>query len=289
MVKLENFAGLTRKQEDLLKKSYSYGSLALLNANFQQGDFTFHTRAAHGKNGSTDPVVSAWIQIKDGLASWKAKKRTDGLHHYVLEWTPKSIVDNVKVKAECKTENHRTEPNVSVEYTHAHAKAKLAFLGNPFVVKGSVTTGKGDYGLGLDGKYNTQTQQLQAYNIAAWFFRKHSKLVVKHAGSGAESFENGNLEVSYYHKLSPKVHVASRVVNNLKANTTGFEIGGDYKYDDSTVLKAKIGSTGVVGLALIRQLNQNVKLTLASGVDSKAISANDLHDFKFGLRLDYNQ
>jgi len=184
---------------------------------------------------------------------------------------------------------HRTEPNVSVEYNHANAKAKLSFLGNPFILKGSLTAGVPEYGVGLDGKYNTVTKKFSAYNLAAWWFRKHSRLVAKHVSTSSNAIELGNLEVSYYHKISPKIHIGTRVVNNTKENTTGFEIGGDYKYDENTVLKGKIGTCGGVGMALTRQLNSNLKLTLATGLDSKAITTNNLKYLKFRFKLDYKQ
>ncbi|CAG9320013.1 unnamed protein product [Blepharisma stoltei] len=293
MVKLENYTGLTKKQEDLLKKGYCHGSLALLNFNLAQTDFTWHTRASYSKNGTKEPIISSWIQFKQGLASWKAKKRTDGLSHFVFDWTPKDYVANLKLKTECKTQKvgstPQTEPSFAVEYTHPKAIGKLVFLGAPLVVKGSLTLGTPAYGLGLDGKFSTQSQKLTAYNLAAWWFRKHSRLVVKHVGTNTEEIALGNLELSYYHKLSPKVHVATKVTNELKGKATNFEIGGDYKLDDKTLVKAKAGTCGSFALGLARQLSDNLKLTLSTGLDSKAITACDLHDFKFGFRFDYSQ
>ncbi|CAG9318809.1 unnamed protein product [Blepharisma stoltei] len=289
MVKLENYAGLSKKQEDLLKKGYCHGSLALFNFNITQTDFTWHTRTSYGKNGVNEPILSSWIQYKQGLAAWKAKKRTDGLSHFIFDWTPKDLVPNLKLKSECKTLKGKTEPSFSLEYTHPRAIGKLVFLGSPLVVKGSLTTGQAAYGLGLDGKFCTESQKLCAYNLAAWWFRKHSRLVVKHIGTNTDEITWGNLELSYYHKLSPKVHVGTRVINDIKGKSTDFEIGGDYKYDEKTVVKAKAGTCGGIALGLARQLSDNLKLTLSTALDSKAITACDLHDFKFGLRLDYSQ
>jgi len=149
----------------------------------------------------------------------------------------------------------------------------------------AVTAGKPEYGIGLDLKYDTVSQKASTY-AALWWFRKHSRLVLKHA---TEELEIKSLEVSYYHKINAFSHVGLRAVCDHKANTTSMEVGGDYLWDKNTLLKAKIDTCGNVGLAVARKLNENLKLTFATGVDSKAVTACALHDYKFGFRLDFNQ
>ncbi|CAG9324835.1 unnamed protein product [Blepharisma stoltei] len=292
MVKLENYSGLTKKQEDLLKKHYCYGSFALLNINLSQSDFVFHTRAAAKHPNTLVPILaSSWLQMRNNSLSLKSKLRTDGLTHFIFEMSPKSIIENTKLKAEWKVSQvkgvQNAEPSATLEYSHPSAKAKLTFVENPLQLKGNLTIGKPQYGVGLDGKFDLTSQKLSGYNFALWFFRKHSKVVLKHVGTNADELALGNVELSYYQKLSPLAHFGSKVTTKLAGGETSIEFGGDYKYDENTLLKGKLNTDGKLGLAMSRQLNKAMTFTVGSEIDTKEVAANRFHDYKLGFRLDF--
>ena len=82
-------------------------------------------------------------------------------------------MDNLKFKGEYKTyEAQDSEVILTGEYSHEKAKTKFVFGGFPYYVKTSVTTGKPEYGIGFDGKFDLDSQRFHAYNLAAWWFRK---------------------------------------------------------------------------------------------------------------------
>ena len=84
--------------------------------------------------------------------------RNDSFSHYIAEWTPKKILDHLKLKTECKLtspEGFQTvEYLTSAEYSHKKFKVKTEFGSNPMHLKTSVTAGLPEYGVGLDCKYD---------------------------------------------------------------------------------------------------------------------------------------
>ncbi|CAG9333757.1 unnamed protein product [Blepharisma stoltei] len=292
MVKLENYSGLTKKQEDLLKTHYCFDSFGLINLNLVQNDYTFHTRASAKHPNALAPILaSTWLQLRKNNMSLKSKLRTDGLSHFIYETTPKSIIENTKLKAEWKTSQvkgvQNTEPSATIEFSNPNAKAKLTFVENPLQLKGNLTLGKPQYGIGFDGKFDLVSQKLTGYNLALWFFRKHSKIVLKHIGTNAEELALGNIEFSFYQKLSPLAHFGSKIITKARGGETSIEFGGDYKYSDDTLLKAKLNTEGKLGLALSKQLSKSLRFSLGSEIDTKEIAANRFHDYKLGFRLDF--
>lgn len=289
MVKLEAFSGLTKKQEDLLRVNYCFGSLAILTLNTTHEDLTFNFRTS--KKSSDNVLASAWLQYKTNQLTFKGKKRNDAFSNYSAEWMPKNYVENVKLKTECKLTSpagaRKMESTTSAEYNIETFKGKLAFSYNPMQVKATATMGKPEYGLGLDGKYDIDTQRLHGYNIATWWSQKYRKVVLKHEGVNKEEYALGNLLVSYYQRLNDKAHVGALVKSNWSSKETSLEVGGDYQYDPSTNLKGKIGSTGLVGLAVNRKLNDYWTLGAAVQVDVNSVTSNSINDYKLGFKLDF--
>jgi hypothetical protein len=293
MVRLEGYSSLSKKQEDLLKLGFSYDRQALVTVTSDAPDLRFKARAAHLKPSATTPVLaSTSVHFKKDLLTFTAKRRSDSLSHFIFEYTPKDLIPNLKFKSEARithsASGDRVEPSATVDYSHTLGKAKLTVSDNPGVAKASVTFGKPEYGVGLDGKFEFGLGRFTGYNVAGWWFRKHAKLVVKHVGTDKSNYAVGDCVMSYYQKLTPLTHLASLVKVNWPTKNTYIEVGGDYKYDDKTLLKAKTNSDGKVGLAFIHKLSSNLKVTLATEVDSKKVTSASVTDYAFGFRLDFN-
>ena len=78
------------------------------------------------------------------------------------------------MKGEYKTyQDKESEIVFTSEFANKIANTKFAVGGFPYYVKTSFTTGKPEYGLGFDGKFDLESQRFHGYNLAAWWFRKH--------------------------------------------------------------------------------------------------------------------
>ncbi|OMJ66205.1 hypothetical protein SteCoe_37044 [Stentor coeruleus] len=285
MAKLENFTGLTKSQEDLLKKYYCFGSLGLLNFNVANNTFTFHTRIAERKEQVTR--ASAWLQYKNDLFLLKAKKRNDRFSHYKLELTPSKAIQNFKAIFECKLTGaeSKNDASVAVEYNHEKFKEKITYFNNQNSLRFQITTGKPEYGFGLDAKLKLEDKEFENLTSAFWWAKSGARLVVKHVGKDYKSF--GNFEASFFQAISPLANLASKVVTDWNTKATTVEVGGDYKYDDSTFVKGKINSNGNLALALTRTLNNKLRASIATEYKAQSLLAHSNEGYKFGIRFDF--
>lgn len=284
MAKLDNFSGLTRPQEDLLKKYYCFGSLALLNINLTQENLTFHTRAS--ERSGQHPRSSAWLQYKNDLFLLKAKRRSDRLSHYKLELTPSKFIQNFKAVFECKLEEGKeVDSSVNFEYSHEKAKGKVSYLNATKTVRVQGTAGKPETGFGLDTKVSTESWNLTNHVEAFWFFKNSARLVLKHVGKDLKGL--GSFEVSYLHEVSSKANLASKVATDWHTRKTSIEVGGDLKYDDNTWLKGKVNSEGKIALALTRIVAKNLRTSIATELPAASLLSNHPDRFKLGFRVDF--
>lgn len=288
MVKLENFSGLTKKQEDLLKKNYCFGSAGLLNINVVNSNMTFHSRVSEKPNES--PRASAWLQFRNDLFLVKGKKRNDKFSYYKLEVTPTEFVKNFKAIFECKLKGSdgTKDPSISAEYNHEQARGKLTYYTDPSSLRAQVTFGKPEFGAGLDTKFQLDSKTFTSYNAAVWWVKKGSKLVLKHIGTNSETFALGNFEVSYFQKLNKDTHLGSKVVANCESKEMTLEVGGDYKYDANTIMKGKINSVGNIGLAFSRAINERLRATIATEVNSQSLISHSCDGYRLGVRFDFS-
>jgi hypothetical protein len=287
MAKLETFSNLTRPQEDLLKKYYCFGSLALLNVNIVNDKFTFHTRLS--ERHSEHPRASAWLQFKNDLVSVKAKKRNDRFSHYRLEVTPSKLSQYLKAMFECKLlpEGGSTDASLNVEYNHERCKTKWSYLTAKNLVRLQANLGRGDYGLGLEAKLDLDSLAISEHVLAFWWFKGNSRLVTKHLGKAFDQV--GDFEVSYLHGVSETATLASKVVTRWASRSTSLEVGGEYKYDGNTLLKGKVNSDGRLALALSKSVTPTLRVSAASELSASSLLTNHADTYKFGLRFDFTQ
>ena len=283
MAKLDNFSGLTRPQEDVLKKYYCFGSLALLNINLARENITFHTRAS--ERSGQHPRASAWLQYKTDLFLFKAKRRNDCLSHYKLELTPSKFIANFKAVLECKIEESKeVDASVNFEYSHEKAKGKVSYLNASKTVRVQGTAGKPETGFGLDTKVSTESWSLTSHVEAFWFFKNSARLVLKHVGKNLNAL--GSFEASYLHAVSENANLASKVVNDWQSRKTSIEVGGDFKYDEKTWVKGKVNSDGNIALALTKIVTNNLRASVATELSAASLLSSHSDSFRLGFRVD---
>lgn len=83
-------------------------------------------------------------------------------------------------------------------------------------------------------------------------------------------------------------HLGAEVKANWENRSTGITVGGDYRYDEKTLLKGKLNSDGKLAGALVRNLNRDMKFTIAAEVDANRMTNSTINDFRLGFRLDFN-
>lgn len=286
MAYIPNFHSLTKDQENLLNKNYCFATQGLLNVNISKGDFKFHSRIWQRKG--QDLTASTWASISTDYASLKHKRSTEKFSQYKLEITPIQYIEGLKLTCDCKLwggSGEHKDPSVSLEYQHKQASGKVAYHTETSDVILQVTTGKVECGVGAEVKCNVARTALEEFTTAVWWNKLDSSLVLKHA---TKAFELGSVNISYYQELNSNTRMGSNVNTNLKSASTEIEVGGDYQMDEDTLMKAKVNSTGTVGLAFVRQLTKSLKGTFASEINTKSLVSHSDSEYKLGFRFDFN-
>lgn len=73
---------------------------------------------------------------------------------------------------------------------------------------------------------------------------------------------------SYLHNISNRLSVAARFVYSAKVEQRCLSFGTQYYLDNETILKAKVDSSGMIGLSYIQQLTKNESWKVQIGISS---------------------
>ena len=152
MVKLEEFANLTKKEENLLHKNYFETIVASLKTTITQSDLKFQSKACQIKHSNL--LASMLLEHKKNSLLLSFKKRSDGQARFILEYSPTTLINNFLTCLEYKIGSHgiqnKAEPGFSINYSSDKAKFKASLKDNPMIMNFSLTAGKPEYGMGLN-------------------------------------------------------------------------------------------------------------------------------------------
>ena len=152
----------------MLKKNFCVHNLACIKAHISQDDLKFVTKAVQLK--SSNLVLSALMEYKKDNFLLKIKKKSDGLAHFLLDYSPGASMNNLLARLEysvvyCGVKTKST-PALSIFYENDKVRLKGTIKDNPLLMNFSFTAGKPEYGLGLDWTFALNTQKYTEYNFA---------------------------------------------------------------------------------------------------------------------------
>jgi hypothetical protein len=168
-------------------------------------------------------------------------------------------------------------PTLNLDYTLDNAKLHFAY--SPKDIKANFTVGQPEFGVGLDGTFDTKTQQLASYNFALWSSSAERQVVFKHTGTHANATLQ-NLSLSYFSDLSFAAKFGAAFKFDYPKSVGSVEFGGSYKQSDDLTLRAKINSAGQVGLAFTKSFNRHFDFTIGTQLD-----LNTANKSKFGFKV----
>lgn len=277
---LEGFAVLSKKQEDLLAKTYCLQSFALLTLSSASGPFRLKARASKRLDSSV--VAKTSLEFKQGAVTFTPKRKTDGSGMYVLEY---AASPDLKLKSDCKSGASTCEGTMSAEYSQPNYKAKVALVAPNTALKFSGTLGNNTHGFALDGKFDLAAGRLVAYNFANYWFSPTHRLVLKHTGSNAAQVTLGDFAVSFHQIISAKSTFAAIAKYSVPKKSTFIEFGGAQVLSDDIELRAKVDSLGLLAASASKAW-EGLKVTVAAQVDLKKAAKTQVSDYKLGVRVD---
>jgi len=279
---LYNNIGKTFK--DFIGKKYDYKNQVNTKNNVHGGDVTLDSTLVLGEGkekGSSDfsGVVKATYKNKDfgqvegeiatKGALWgevKATKLHDGLT-VILRGTEKPTG---KVTAEYRQESVATTVSAEVQT-------------GTTLVEGTLVAGVDGFSVGGQALYNTGKADVDDYNFAGEYSQPDYTLSVRTANKAEQV--NG----SYWHKIPSSrgklgTQVGGQLSWDLQSNNRVFTLGTEHDVDDSTSVKGKIDSNGIVsGVVEHRLANPAMKVGLSSQWNGKNKFTSD----KFGVALSF--
>lgn len=287
MARLESFTNLSRKQEDLLNKGYCYGTLGLAVFSHRTADLLFKTRIGKRFGGAVVSNMSG--SFKHGDLTFTPKQKTDGSHLVSFEYNPdkdNKLKGELKLVTDAKGAVVSNEPTISVEHSQDNLKVKVAVTKGP-VAKLNGTFGRTDIGFGVETKLALNALALPKLNLASWYNLSKTNMLFKLDGLDIVERTVEKISASLLLNVNPTVRFGSLVTFDEKTKTVSAEFGGDYQLTEKTLVKGKVDNVGTIGVAVHQQLNEHVKLSIASQVASAKVVGNALSDFKFGFRFDF--
>mmetsp|Transcript_21922 Transcript_21922/g.39990 ORF Transcript_21922/g.39990 Transcript_21922/m.39990 type:complete len:291 (-) Transcript_21922:956-1828(-) len=285
MAKLLGFSDLTKKQEDLLTKGFAFSKLGVLAVSYQRGPDHYAARVSqtslNAAGTEVGVVASGKAEIKHQSGLVSATVKSDGKLNYSVDFTPDQAPE-LKLKADLEVtkagEAQEVSPTLNVGYNIENARVKFAY--NPKTIKANFTAGKPEFGLGLEGKFETQTQKLSEYTFALWSSNAQRHVVFKHTGTSGIAFSLHNLSLSYFSELSKVAQFGASLNFDNKTSEGNIEFGGSYKQSDDVILRAKANSAGLVGLAFTKTFNQHLDFTLGT-----QLNLNETSKYQFGFKV----
>jgi len=174
---------------------------------------------------------------------------------------------------------------ISTDYEHPKFRNTVDYNLAKQVVDATVVGKYQNYLFGLSLKYNflaaanksqTTAHPLQTDYTLGYTDADYSVAATSNGTSG--------VKLSVFHKVTPTLDVAS-MIDIPFGKTNGIPVcvlGGVYRLDAATSVKAKISQTGTVSVSYSQMLRKGVKLQLGAEIDSLNLST-DAHKMGAGF------
>lgn len=289
MSKLWSFHSLTKDHEDILLKNYTVSSLGSLSflSRFLFPSVTFRGKTNRKEStASTFSKSSASLTQKLDWISWELLRKSNGTGKITAKYLPTKFLEGVKFRGEVDFDyKDSLKPTNLAGWVSAFGSTHNYTLGvseEPASLMFTGTYGKLSYGIGTHLYYNLDSNRLSELSFAGWWFKQETKLVVKYNPLEL------SLKLYYTQRLTDATSMATTIKSKMDRKDSVIRIGTAHWYDENTQLKAKVNSYGVVGLAAIRRLSENVQISVGAQLDSNQMKWGSMPNSKFGVKLNLN-
>ena len=272
------FRGATKKQDDLLTKGYPYGSffaLALYNK-ANPVSFTGKTALLHGSSTPNSKLQFGYkvgdFDVKESITD-KAeyKLNTD----YVL---PKN--KDVTLSGEVTCGVGGPHFSLSAQQILQQARFKLTVT-DTMLTTLSVVAGKPEQGVGFNVAVD-KALKLQTYDAVAFLRVGQVDLALRHVSKPADKVQLGNIVLSMYQQLKPKVTVAAKATLDLanKDKPVTAEAAVRVEMSEKRSLAVKAQCSGLITVAHRMKLSNEVTM-----LTSAQANPQRPQDVQFGFKV----
>lgn len=287
MAKLAFFNDLTKDHEEIMNKGYCFNSAGILKIGIKGQNYSFKSKAIEKNNESMIGLLSASFTYQ--IAMITHKRTTERFSQYSLDVNLDKFINGFTFKTDCKiwrTLENKIDPNIELAYSFknlVNASIKLGTETGKLTT--TLTIGKQNIGLGFESSLNCVSHFIEKPIFGVWMNNSQVNLVAKYK---LGSFDKGVLSIFYYQQLANRVKLFFNTVTDCKKYSSKVVIGGIYQPDDLTTIKGKYESSGVIAISFSRYLNQYLKATAATQVNTLSLISQSNSQNKVGFRFDFD-
>ncbi|CAN6296098.1 unnamed protein product [Urochloa humidicola] len=265
------FSDIGKKAKDLLTRDYTYDQKLTVSTVSASG--VGLTSTAVKKGGLYTLDVSSVYKYKNTLVDIKV----DTESNISTTLTVLDALPSTKLVTSVKLPDYNSG-KVELHYFHENATFASVVGTKPSpVVELSGTVGAQGVAFGAEAGYDTATGKLTKYTAAVGVTKPdyHAAFILADKGD--------TIKVSgvYHLDEKQKASAVAELTRRLSTNENTLTVGGLYKIDPQTAVKARLNNTGTLAALLQHELKPKSLLTISGEFDTKALDRAP----KFGLAL----
>lgn len=285
MVRLHRYEDLTKKPENILNKSYFFGttSISLL---LNKDSFLLSSKNTYQKQNYQGSGKVSYIHDAFSLTH---KRTTQQFSSYNLTLIPPFLSKNLKINSNCKiwrkTES-TVESFIDFEYKYMDKiAAKLGYCFHSGVISANLCGKLEEVVAGAEVRICKELNGVEEASATLAWHPKLMNLVFRYETSGLGL---GKMLVYLNQKIGERLKIGSKLVANFKSSSNSILVGCIYKFDESSEFRAKICDLGDLGLSFTRKLSPNLQACISAGFNIQDLISHSVHSQKLGLRFSYS-
>ncbi|XP_017488368.1 PREDICTED: voltage-dependent anion-selective channel protein 2-like [Rhagoletis zephyria] len=278
------YGDLGKQARDIFSKNYHVGAVKLDLKTKTSSNVEF---AVAGTSINDTGRVNASFETKYLFKDWgctlKEKWTTDNTILTEVSFQDQlvkgsKILVNANIAPQSGKKTGAVKTSLKGECFNTNVDFDFDSLNNGTVINGSLVLGHQGWLAGANLSFNPQQGKLNKTNFALGYQDKDIQ-VHTNVSDGKEFLG------SLYQKINKNLDGAISVSCTTGNSTPIFSLGGLYRMDEETQIKARINNKNMIGLAFVRTLRPGIAFTLNAIIDGKNFNQGG-HKLGMGIDLE---
>jgi len=274
------FGDIGKVTNDLLNKDYNFGQTKVEVKSTTKSGVTFTATVDwSNSDGTLKGEVKGKFEHKDTRVTFTETYTTNNDLNLKAESEP---TDGVKLELDSFFNPYSSKKEFKVGLSYKNdllsTTTKVNVLDNPTVTS-DLTLGAEGFVVGGQAVADVSKKTIKNFNLAVGYNDTDYGVSLK-ANDSFKTFVLG-----YFHNVNASTSVGASSTWGFGDKALLIQFGGSYKADKDTTLKARVDSSGRVGLGFSQKIRPDTKATFGLLVDSRNLDQN-AHKLGFALSFE---
>jgi len=274
------FADIGKFTRDLLDKEYNFGQTKVELKSTTHSGVTFTTTLdRNNHDGALKGELKGKFEHKETGVTFTETYNTNNDLNLKAETEP---ADGVKLELDTSFNPYSAKKEVKAGFSYKNdvlrTTTKVNVLESPTLTS-DLTLGTQGFIVGGQVVADVAQKSLKNFNLGLGYSDKDYALSLN-ANKSFNQFVLG-----YYHNVNSSTSVGATAVWGFGDKSLLIQFGGSYKVDRDTTFKAKVDSSGRVGLGYAQRIRQDTKATFGLLIDTRNLDQN-AHKLGFALNFE---